>query len=85
MINEKLFCRIANTIGVIIIIVCEYLLWIKTQTFWEFLYYSAFVNLFGMLVGIPMGLFTGKMLKSIKWIRKEIAGVVKEEWDKIEK
>lgn len=85
MINEKLFCRIANTIAVIIILVCEYILWISTPTFGTFLLYSVFVNIFGMLVGIPMGLMTGKMLKNIKIIRKEIAGVVKEEWDKIEK
>jgi hypothetical protein len=85
MLNEKWFCRICNSVGVIIIIVCEYILWIKTPTFGTFLLYSAFVNIFGMLVGIPMGLMTGKMLKSIKWIRKEIAGVVKEEWDKIDK
>jgi hypothetical protein len=83
--NEKLFCRIANTLGVIIIIVCEYLLWINTPTFGTFLLYSAFVNIFGILVGVPMGLMTGKMLKGIKNIRKEIAGVVKEEWDKLEK
>lgn len=28
---------------------------------------------------------TGKISKSIKIIKKEIAGVVKKEWDKVEK
>lgn len=85
MINLKLFCRICNTVGVILLIGCEYYIWIKTNSFSEFLFYSAFVNLFGMLVGIPVGLMTGKMLKSINWIKKEIEDIVKEEWDKINK
>jgi hypothetical protein len=49
-----------------IIIICQIIVWYSTETWRDFIFYSAFMHIFGMLSGIPGGLMIGNVLKKRK-------------------
>jgi hypothetical protein len=52
-----------------ILVICEIYMWYNTETVREFIFYSVFANIFGVLSGIPAGLSIGRIIKKRKKVK----------------